>query len=94
MEKAFRIKTANWLVEIVIPVVVLAIIAATIGWAVGEITFHFILATVLLTAGMTYLFFVLRLKNATHLFVDFFEMYRNGEADKIIEQMNEIRLII
>lgn len=67
MEKAFRIKTANWLVEIVIPVVVLAIIAATIGWAVGEITFHFILATVLFAAGMLHLFFVLRLKNPVHL---------------------------
>ena len=78
MEKAFRIKTANWLVEIVIPVVVLAIIAATIGWAVGEITFHFILATVLLTAGMTHLFFVLRLKNTAHLIPLGFYLFAAG----------------
>jgi len=67
MEKALRIKPANWLVEIGLPIIVLAGIAGVVGWAVGEITFRFVLATILLAAAMLHLFFVLRLKNAAHL---------------------------
>jgi len=78
MEKAFRIKPANWLVEIGLPIIVLAGIAGVIGWAFGEITFHFILATVLLAAGMTQLFFVLRLKNAAHLIPLGFYLFAAG----------------
>ncbi len=78
MENAFRIKPANWLVEIGIPIVLLATLAGVIGWAVGEITFHFILATLLSAAAMLHFFFLLRLKNPAHFIPLGFYLFATG----------------
>lgn len=78
MEQAFRIKPENWLREIGMPIVVLAVIAGTIARAVGEITFHYILATLLLAAAMLHLLFLLRLKNPAHFIPLGFYLYAAG----------------
>ncbi|GAB4377302.1 MAG: hypothetical protein Kow0042_24820 [Calditrichia bacterium] len=83
MEKALRIKPANWLVEIGLPIVLLAAIAGVIGWAAGEITFHFVLATILLATAMLHLFFLLRLKNPAHLIPLGFYLFAAGTFDAI-----------
>ena len=78
MEKALRIKPANWLVEIGLPIIVLAGIAGVICWAVGEITFRFVLATLLLVVALLHLFFLLRLKNTAHLIPLGFYLFAAG----------------
>jgi len=67
MEKALRLKPANWLIQIGIPIIVLSVIAGAIGIALGEVTFLFIFACVFLAATFLHLIFLMRMKNPVYL---------------------------
>ena len=66
MEKALRIKSASWLVQIGIPIIVLSVIAGAIGLVLGEITLLFVLACLFLAAMLLHLIFLVRMKNPAY----------------------------
>ena len=67
MENTLRIKPANWIVQIVIPIIVLSVMAIILWGIGGEVTFIYVFAYVMCLAAVLHFIFLMNTRNRIFL---------------------------
>jgi len=67
MEDAKKIKRTNWIVQIALPIIILSVIFLLLRSILNNMTFRFILACIMILAGLMHILFLAKTRNKIYL---------------------------